>query len=535
MLSLRSIRHRLFAPFILGLFVASVLSPPGASAQVDSIIANPNAVLLRRIWTQRGGSGAEVGSAVAALWDIDNDGRDEFGVAEHGARLWTIHSLDSLGTSHIVWQRRFESPDPLFFGDFLGTDRPLLVYPWARDTATLARLYYLDFFDADSGRIADTATLKWESRSPGIRLVGTRFHVADLDLDGADELIVAAPVVVRNGSRSENGEIWIYRGGPDFQVGTPSVVIRDSELNGGEYALHIGRIDDDDFPDLICVTRVGARIRWGAQDLTNLDRPVDREFGVVNRFLDLLDTDGDRRSDLLWLGGFLHLSSSPKDPHTRTFDGNDADLHFVGRGPTTSVYGPLNDSASIFDMFALNSGTTDFADLVFSGRIGGPDSRYDAYYDPAADGLGGHPFGPVRMAAGDVDGNGWRDYITGNDVYGGNAGIAVILGGGAYIPRDSMPASAIRDITIGEHRDAITIWPNPADDIVHIAWRGDLSRTPAHFLVHDLLGRLVARGEADAMRGEVVWNCVDHPAGIYLLSIYDASGLVIHTVPLTKR
>jgi hypothetical protein len=60
--------------------------------------------------------------------------------------------------------------------------------------------------------------------------------------------------------------------------------------------------------------------------------------------------------------------------------------------------------------------------------------------------------------------------------------------------------SRIRDIALDGHRDAITIRPNPATDVVHIAWRGDLSRTPARFEVYDLLGRLVAQGEAAAGR-----------------------------------
>jgi hypothetical protein len=283
------------------------------------------------------------------------------------------------------------------------------------------------------------------------------------------------------------------------------------------------------------VTWTGGRIRWGGADVFALDRPVDRKFVIPSQWLSLLDADGDRRADFLWYDGYMHLSSSGKNPRTRAYDRLDADRHFVGRGSLTAVFGPLNDSANRYDMFGLNSAMADGAELIFSGGLGGPNARYDAWYTCAADGLpSGDPF-RVRMPAGDVDDNGWRDYITGSDQFGGKAGIALVLGGGAYIPRDSMPASAIRDIAIDGHHDAITIWPNPADDIVHIAMRGDLSRTPVRFTVHDLLGRLVARGEAAAMRGEVDWNCVDHPAGIYMLSIYDASGLVIHTVPLTKR
>jgi hypothetical protein len=70
---------------------------------------------------------------------------------------------------------------------------------------------------------------------------------------------------------------------------------------------------------------------------------------------------------------------------------------------------------------------------------------------------------------------------------------------------------------------------------VHIAWRGDLSRTPARFAVHDMLGRLVAHGAADVMRGEVLWNCDERPAGAYLLVIYDSSDVIITTTTIIKR
>jgi hypothetical protein len=402
-----------------------------------------------------------------------------------------------------------------------------------RDTFALATLYDLDFYPIDSGRIAVSPSLHWHSRTNDARLIAPRFHTADLDLDGADEFIIAVPNVVRDSVTTRNGEIWIYRGGAEFQMDTPTVVIRDTAYHGGGFDLHIGRIDADEYPDLVTITRAGGRIRWGGARIEALDRPVDRTFGTVNRFLDLLDADGDGQDDFLWLGPFLHLSSSGKNPRTRPLHGGDADVQFVGRGSNTFVAGPINDSADRYEMFGVNSALGDGAWLFFSGAAGGPDARYEAYYRGVEDGLSGDPFG-WRIPAGDVDGNGWRDFLSGQPDFGGG-GIALILGGGPHIPRDSMPASSIRDIALDGRRDAITIWPNPAIDVVHIAWRGDLGTTPARFEVHDALGRLVAAGATEGGRGEVDWTCSDRRPGMYLLSIFDRDGGRIAIVPIVKH
>jgi hypothetical protein len=110
-----------------------------------------------------------------------------------------------------------------------------------------------------------------------------------------------------------------------------------------------------------------------------------------------------------------------------------------------------------------------------------------------------------------------------------------MLGGGPHIPRDSMPASAIRDIAVTGRANAITIWPNPVTDVLHVAWRGDLGTTPETFEVYDALGRLVAHGDADHLRGEVLWHCADQAAGIYLLRILDRQRSTIATSTIVKR
>jgi hypothetical protein len=531
---LRHRNHRFAAVTIACLCIATVAAPVMLFAQrVDTIRTNPDAVLLRRIWTVRGNG---TGAIVAALPDINGDKREEFGVASSGDTLWRIYSFDSIGVDRVIWSRPAASSLPLLHGRFEGEQSSFLVQVTERDTARLSTLYDLDFYPIDASGISSASAFHWHSRTNGARLVIPRFHVADLDLDGADEFIIAVPNVVRDSITVRNGEIWIYRGGPGFQMDTPTVVIRDVEIHGNEYKLHIGRLDGDVYPDLIATTFNGGRIRWGGPDLTALDRPVDRKFTMASTWIHLLDANGDGMVDFLSDGDpmqvMLHLSSSSKNVRARPYDLSDADRTFVGRGSNTFVAGPLNDSACHYDMFGVNSALGDGAWLFFSGGAGGPDARYEAYYRGVEDGLSGDPFG-WRTPAGDVDGNGWRDFLGGDDRLGG--GIALILGGGPHIPRDSMPASAIRDITLEGHCNAITVWPNPARDIVHVAWRGDLGTTPARFEVHDALGRLVAAGATEGGRGEVDWTCSDRRPGMYLLSIFDRDGGRIAIVPIVKH
>jgi hypothetical protein len=505
---------------MLGSLTAALTLAAPAMAQVDSIRARADAVALRPIWSR---AGSRTGHAVAALPDVNGDGRAEYAVMDFSDLTWRVFALDTLARERVIWTHRFPSPKQLLHGDFLGNDRPMIVGTREFDSSGLGTLYWLDFFDADSGRIADTPSMTRQAQAQGCLLRVERVLACDLDLDGADELIVSAAGSWCGDVISVTGEIWIYRGGPDFHVDTPTVIIRDESDNGNFYDLHIGTLDDNEYPDLFCVTRNGARIRWGGADLLALVRAPDRVVGTVNRFLDVLDSDGDGRSDLLWLGPYIHLSTSGKVARTRSFDGIDADRRFLGSGGSTFVIGPLNDSADRYEMFGVSSGRTDGVDYDFSGGISGPDAVYDAWNSGSM-----KNYAPL----GDVDGNGWRDLLCGNP---DGSGAAVVFGGGPYIPRDSMPLSAIRDIAIDGRRAAISIWPNPATDVVHIAWRGDLGRTPERFVVHDALGRLVASGAADHHRGEVVWRCGGRPTGAYLLTIFDRSGTIIATSAVMKN
>ena len=88
-------------------FITLTLSSTCAIAQpLDTIRASPNAVALRSIWSLRGDSTEGVGSQVAALPDIDADGRSEFAVQGFGDYTWRVYSFDALGDVNVVWQRK---------------------------------------------------------------------------------------------------------------------------------------------------------------------------------------------------------------------------------------------------------------------------------------------------------------------------------------------------------------------------------------------------------------------------------------------
>jgi hypothetical protein len=157
-------------------------------------------------------------------------------------------------------------------------------------------------------------------------------------------------------------------------------------------------------------------------------------------------------------------------------------------------------------------------------------------YNPSQDGLIESPFSGVSTAIPDVTGDGWDDLLAANPEYGAftPAGIAIILAGGPYIPRDSTWLG-VRDIAAEGKHDALSLWPNPVRDELNIAWRGDLKRMPSRFVVHDLLGRLIASGTVDAGRGAALWRCADVAVGCYLLSIFDATNTLLSSTEVIKQ
>jgi hypothetical protein len=93
----------------------------------------------------------------------------------------------------------------------------------------------------------------------------------------------------------------------------------------------------------------------------------------------------------------------------------------------------------------------------------------------------------------------------------------------------------VRDLELEGKQGALSLWPNPVVDAVNIAWRGDLRHAPSRFVVHDLLGKVMAEGRVDPAIGAAIWHCADVTPGAYLLSIFDRHDILITTTTLIKR
>lgn len=507
---------------------------------VEEITANPAAQQLRQIWRVTGGEfgGGEVGAGFGSIGDVNGDGIQDFAVYYGTAGQWRIYygSKEPLDTVPVAILNNLGGmiTHPVI-GDFWGTGHKALGF--ARTVATTIHdtSYYdrqLVIFRTDSSRV-DTqavAVLDGQRMNPITQFSPREILGADLDGDGADELIMFLPGLFRNGVPYPNPEVWIYRGGSNFQVDTPTVILRDNEANGGEgrQALYVGRWDNDDKADLVTSSdyadgvqklkfffgRDGSPWNWTASDRI-------ATIGNVTP----LDCDGDGMLDVAVSGPAesvsLFLSSSGKDIHSRPLTLADADLVMHNPNATAPTnLGPLSDSSERYDMLGIYG---DGITRAFSGGPHGPDGQFDA--------SSGGFLGPIRPI-GDVTGDGWSEVMCGYYAVNFNAGFAAIYAGGPYIPRD--PSSGVEEIAVAGRSDAISTWPNPLSDQLHIAWRGDLAHMPERFQVHDLLGRLIADGGLDTWRGESLWHCADVAPGIYLLSIFDRDGHRITTHRLVK-
>jgi hypothetical protein len=397
------------------------------------------------------------------------------------------------------------------------------------------------FFRTDASRLDSTPSAEWSWFLPGDstkQAILADMLAADLDRDGDDELICAISSI----GSDRHGELWIYDGGPLFQVGRPTTVIRDSAINEYLFRAVAGDIDGDRKIDLITIVPVGTRttmnIYRGSNDLMSPGRQPDRTVDIGNPTVDLAqfswlaDVDGDSVKDLVRPGLYIWRSGSGKDPYLRTWSEEDADNRlWKVQGAMASIVRPGYLNSKRYEMVG---GRWEFRTYLFSGGAEGPDNRYDATFDPRLD--SNRALG-VYVPAGDVNGDGWDDALDAGPDYLSWArewGRVIIVAGGPHIPLDD-PASSVRRIDLEETRNALSLWPNPVRTELNIAWRGDLEQMPRRFEVHDMLGRSIADGTVSDGEGAAIWRTVDLPSGSYLLSIYDASGELLASVPFTRE
>ncbi|MEP7220013.1 MAG: VCBS repeat-containing protein [Bacteroidota bacterium] len=380
--------------------------------------------------------------------------------------------------------------------------------------------------------------------------------MSDIDHDGSDDFLVSTSGVVKNGIGSDTAQVWVFRGGANFRSDTPTVVIKDTEPIGIAEFFY-ATIDDFDNDGAIDILVTGEysinhqqqrRLKfyfgslahpwdWSAPPrvitINDVTHPTTNG-GVVT-----LDCDGDHVPDL-WMPAhdgksYLFRSATGKNARTRSFTFDDADQSFsvLPSGFNSPIaLGYLSDSARRYQTGGIigigESGNV--ALLAFNGGPKGPDITYDATFDDGLDDI----FVYVTPI-GDCNGDGWEDVLCSNPSYfTGSSGLAVILAGGPYIPRDSASAGVV-DVPLEQKERAISLWPNPVRSELNIAWRGDLRRMPARFVVSDMLGHAIATGDVDPSAGAALWRCADAAAGAYILSVYDHEGRFLTTTRFIKQ
>lgn len=539
----RTITRGARALFRMLVFTACGVSAclPALHAQPpDTITANPKAVALRQVWVAYGQhSNDRVGSGIGGIPDINGDSINEFAVYDGSAGFKIYYGSKEPLTTTPAMVLKVGGTHPIV-GDFWGTGHNAVGGLRGASEVVNGQTIYHTFvylYRTDGGSIDTSVPTILDPRKmkPTTRISPDDVVGADLDGDGDDELIIYQGGVIRDSVVSRYPEVWIYRGGPDFQVDTPTVILRDPESNGGraQQALFVGRWDGDGYMDIATssdysdgtnktkfwFSSPGSPWNWAEPQHTIL-------FGALG--VTALDADGDSildfaappRASTPWRSS-LYLSGSEKSIHTRSLDKDDADMTFYRVGVASVMnFGYLSDSLRRYEMLGVGN-------MGFNGGPDGPDHQYDV-----AD-LSGEAYN-LHYPIADVTGDGWNDFIVGYGARNFNAGYAAIFAGGPYIPRDSLTTGVV-DVVVAGRRDAVSIWPLPARDELHIAWRGDLSHLPARFTVHDVLGRLVAEGDVEPWHGEAVWNCGNHPPGTYFVSIFDTRRALLVTTSIIKQ
>lgn len=544
--------------FPFALLVALLLSAAIATAQ-NEIVENPQgAAKLQRIWYKLGGGARPtMGRGGGKLPEINGDKYGDFAF-RNGSR-WEVFLGGDPPADAPVWifdSANYADLSQPVVGDFFGNGDTLIGFGRFRveQPSNPSRGYtQLLFFRRNASTLLEGPVLTWDAgvtMNPPVRTYPNAAYAADLDGDGDDELVIVLPVLGRTPDTDTRTEIWIFRGGPEFSLAEPTLIVKDGEENDGRaVSASVVDVDGDGKPDLALGVNYRSipklKFWWGSEGgpwnwTDTPDRVLEQPGGTIRPGFGLsptlVDFNGDsvmdRVGNLYWTDSsvfFLWLSGPDHDPRTRPFDSTDVNLiledQFGG-----GTFGYVADSLRRYHMMSLSDPPLQARDLY--GLAGGPDGpnlTYDAWLAGGESPLGG------GQSAGDVNGDGWEDRIIASETYGGpGVGIALIIAGGSYIPNDD-PSSAVREEPIAGEAGGLYLWPNPVADELHVAWKGNLKKMPARLTVHDVAGRLVVEGEVNPWRGEALWRCASVPAGTYLLTVYDAGGAAIATATVIRQ
>ncbi len=535
------------------LLLATASLPLYAQPVVEPITQNPDAVLLRRIWTVTGNDGDRVGQGCGPVGDINGDSITDFAVQFGLASQWRVYLGGSPApTTEPVWvgDSLFGEISYPIYGDFFDNDNVVVAFSdFIPIEQSGTRAPQLRFFRAADGTLSDSAMLVQDmySRSK-IRLSMDVVLAANMDGESGDELIIANGGVRRQEPFIRIPEIWLYRGGSGFQVDTPSYIVYDTEptKSSSLYSAKVLDLDGDAHLDLVTVGEYSEgyklKLWFGTETSPWTWTQPDRQiilYNTIGLYYPLFeDFDGDRKLDIAALPGpgsihhglYLYLSRNAPSFREHSFLLTDAQRTFSEQPVFPQTIGWLNDSSNRVAMLGIrrpapsSSGATA---LAFSGSRNGPDAAFDALYGPHLDGLAEGNVFDLSFTGMDYNGDGWRDHLTSNSGWSSSkSGIVLILAGGPYIPLDQ-PTVSVRTEPMANHQRGLYLWPNPATTELNLAWRGDLSTMPTRFSIHDIAGKLITENEIRPERGSARWSTAAVPSGTYLLTAYDRSGKVL--------
>ncbi|MEZ4785167.1 MAG: VCBS repeat-containing protein [Candidatus Kapaibacterium sp.] len=363
------------------------LSEPASSQVVEEIRANPELWTLRSIWKVTGTySGEGVGAGIGSVGDLNKDGLGDFAYYTIDppvvGGIWRVHYGSEGGpskdTAWVFGQGAGGVSHPVV-GKFRGDDSHdvgFLSYRWVDSGKTTDFYFQLRFFAVENDSLRSVPSYTWD---PGLTMDSNWFTfpndflAMDMDQSEGDELVMVSSVSLRNRVRSQVGEIWLYKGGADFQVDQPTHVIVDQEENflENQYYLYTEDFDGDSYIDMVLGTqyrdgnyklkfwfgREGSPWNWTNEP----DRVLLLGSTGLNHELSMGDYDGDGTVDLagtVYDGDLryihIYLSSSGKDFRTRSFARSDAEkvLQTTLLRPFGRV-GALNDSSGRYEMLSM--------------------------------------------------------------------------------------------------------------------------------------------------------------------------------------
>lgn len=543
--------------FSFALLAALLLGAATAAAQNELVPAS-NAVKLERVWTREGEqSGDQYGYNVWGGVDLSGDSIADFAIYRGKSldNAWFFYKGGNPpDTVPFIVRRSYSGITPVV-GDFFGDGHLTMVFVRGRSEVINETTYFfygVRLYAFTNPGLADEPYDTTELRAL------LQVYAGELDGEPGDELVL----VDKFDGSDQSGRILIYKGGVEFQLDSPTVIIYDSgsAVNNApsNWQVCFSDFDGDGRIDMVMggsYPTGGPMLRfyWGDDNSpwSWAEGPPDRDLPLIHGQvginsivgMGIYDLNGDGAADIGsyeyedFAGSRIYLSGNGKNARDRTFFIEDADFYT----PAPLAWGDLgyiNDSSERYATAGFTGNHSGWSALLnVSGSSYGPDHDYEAWYAATEDGL--NESASAQIVAADVTGDGYEDQIHANHRYRGdfvrlNSGIAIVLKGGPHIPFDDTTLSVAEYPVAGES-GGLYLWPNPVADELHIAWKGNLKVKPSRFAVYDLLGREVVSGDVDPHRGAAVWRCGSVAAGTYTIVAYDAAGGAIASARIVKR